>query len=219
MEKLNKIMKTTAKIFLQNTKNHTQAIDTARAVRRNFIVSLKARMRNRFVLTLNRFLYWWEIYHWALVSRQCRSLFQGSRRELERRRWPSQRFGAACDAAEGGLSGTEPSVAQLRTDERLQGRRTSSGATLDGGRRGVNLGETGLRELQLGPAPVWGRVPVLGVPPAARKPTGCRAGVHLRKLRCLVMSVHKHGPSYTTIFQDKRSLHYAHTYTLSNDLT
>ena len=36
---------------------------------------------------------------------------------------------------------------------------------------------------------------------------------------CLVMSVHKHGPSYTTIFQDKRSLRYTHTYTLSKDLT
>ena len=32
------------------------------------------------------------------------------------------------------------------------------------------------------------------------------------KVYCLVMSVHKHGPSYTTIF-------HAHTYTISIDLT
>ena len=36
---------------------------------------------------------------------------------------------------------------------------------------------------------------------------------------CLVMSVRKHDPSYTTLFQDKRSLRYAHTYTQSIDLT
>ena len=40
-----------------------------------------------------------------------------------------------------------------------------------------------------------------------------------RAWSCLVMSVHKRGPSYTTIFQDKRSLRYAHTYTISIDLT
>ena len=32
-----------------------------------------------------------------------------------------------------------------------------------------------------------------------------------RKQMCLVMSVRKHDPSYTTLFQDKRSLRYAHT--------